>query len=98
MMNTEKIKSEWTEIKDTIKNRWGKFNDSEIDGLNGHMEQLSEKLQRIYGFGKGQAQRESALFTASLQTAPAVPEKTDAGKRPDVSFGPAEVNAVKRAV
>ena len=37
-------KNDWKETKGKIKAKFGKLSDADIDGLNGHMDQLTSKV------------------------------------------------------
>ena len=58
---------EWKELKGKIKTKFGKLSDSEIDGLNGHMDRLQDKVQKVYGYNEDKAERECKSFNDSLK-------------------------------
>ncbi len=60
-------KNDWKETKSKIKAKFGKLSDSEIDGLNGHMDQLSSKVQKAYQYDRAKAEQECKTFTDSLK-------------------------------
>ena len=57
----------WNETKGKIKAKYGKLSDSDIEGLNGHMDQLTTKLQKTYQYDKVRADQESRAFNESLK-------------------------------
>jgi uncharacterized protein YjbJ (UPF0337 family) len=59
--------NEWKETRSKIKAQFGKLSSSDIDELNGHMEKLSNKVQKTYGYAKPKAEKESKMFTDSLK-------------------------------
>ena len=65
-MTPETQKSDWTDLKGKIRTKFGKFNDTEIESLNGHMDQLSSKVQKVYGYATEKAEQECKDFNASL--------------------------------
>lgn len=67
-MNGDMISGSWTELKGKIKTKWAKLTDSDVDGLQGNLEQLSGKLQKVYGYAKDKAEQEFADFKASLKS------------------------------
>lgn len=67
-MTKEAQKSEWTALKGKIKNKFGKLSDSDIDGLNGHMDRLTSKVQKAYSYDQGKAEKECKAFTATLKS------------------------------
>ena len=60
-------KNDWKQTKGKIKEKFGKLSDSDIDSLNGHMDQLSSKVEKVYQYDKEKAQRECKAFTDSLK-------------------------------
>ena len=60
-------KNDWKETRGKIKAKFGKLSDSDIDGLNGHMDQLSAKVQKAYEYDKTKAEKECKDFTESLK-------------------------------
>ena len=60
-------KNDWKETKSKIKAKFGKLSDSEIDGLNGHMDQLPLKVQKAYKYEQAKAEEECKTFTESLK-------------------------------
>ncbi len=60
-------KNDWKETKGKIKAKFGKLSDSDIDGLNGHMDQLPAKVQKAYEYDKPKAEKECTAFTDSLK-------------------------------
>lgn len=60
-------KNDWKETKTKIKARFSKLSDSDVDELNGHMDQLPKKVQKAYEYDKAKAQIECKSFTDSLK-------------------------------
>ena len=60
-------KNDWKETKSKIKSKFGKLSDSDIDSLNGHMDQLSTKVQKAYQYDQSKADQECKTFTDSLK-------------------------------
>ncbi len=65
-MTEEKKKSEWSTVKGKIKEKFGKFNDADIESLNGHMDQLQSKVQKVYSYSEDKAKAECKSFNDSL--------------------------------
>ena len=57
-MNTDQLQGKWKQMKGTVKERWGKLTDDDIDVINGRNEQLVGKIQEKYGIAKEEAQRQ----------------------------------------
>ncbi|MDC1175595.1 hypothetical protein OAT67_09360 [Bacteriovoracaceae bacterium] len=60
-------KNDWKETKTKIKSTFAKLSDSDIDGLNGHMDQLPIKVQKAYDYDKAKAESECKVFTDKLK-------------------------------
>lgn len=48
----------WTELKSTIRKRWGKITEEDLSQIDGNPEELVRVLRRRYGYGKAQAEIE----------------------------------------
>jgi len=60
-------KNDWKETKTKIKAKFGKLSDSDIDGLDGHMDKLQGKVQKAYSYDNAKAEQECKSFTDSLK-------------------------------
>ena len=68
-MNQDIVQGKWKQLKGSLKAKWGKLTDEDLDRLNGNQEYLSGKLQERYGWAKDQAQKEINDFTRSIDRA-----------------------------
>lgn len=57
----------WKEVKGKIKAKFGKLSDSDIDGLNGHMDRLQGKVQKAYNYSEDKAKQECKTFNESIK-------------------------------
>lgn len=57
-MNSDQMQGKWKQIKGTVKERWGKLTDDDVDIINGQNDQLVGKIQEKYGIAKEEAQRQ----------------------------------------
>ena len=57
-MNSDQLQGKWKQMKGSVKERWGKLTDDDIDVINGRNEQLVGKIQEKYGIAKEDAQRQ----------------------------------------
>lgn len=57
-MDWNRVEGSWKQIKGTVKEKWGKLTDDDLDVINGRREQLEGKLQERYGFAKDQIRKE----------------------------------------
>ena len=65
-MNQDIIKGKWTQIKGSLKTKWGKLTDDDLSRIDGNHEYLVGKLQERYGWQKDQAEREIHDFEQHL--------------------------------
>lgn len=57
-MNSDLLKGKWKQMKGSVKERWGKLTDDDLDVINGQHEQLIGKVQERYGIARDAAQRQ----------------------------------------
>ncbi len=57
-MNWDTIKGNWKIAKGSVKERWGKLTDDDMDVIDGKREQLVGRLQERYGYARDKAEAE----------------------------------------
>lgn len=57
-MNSDQLQGKWKQMKGSVKERWGKLTDDDVDIINGQNDQLVGKIQEKYGIAKEEAQRQ----------------------------------------
>jgi len=57
-MNTDQMKGKWKQVKGSVKERWGKLTDDDLDVIDGQHEQLIGKVQERYGIAREAAQKQ----------------------------------------
>lgn len=57
-MNSDQLKGKWKQIKGSVKERWGKLTDDDLDVIDGKHDQLVGKVQERYGIAKDVAQKQ----------------------------------------
>jgi len=57
IMNWDQVEGQWKQMKGTIKEKWGKLTDDDLDQIAGRRDQFVGKLQERYGIAKDEAQR-----------------------------------------
>ncbi|MBD9501187.1 CsbD family protein [Pseudomonas sp. BGr12] len=65
-MNTDVIKGKWKQLSGTMKEKWGKLTDDDVQAADGHAEYLVGKLQERYGWTKEKAEEEVRDFSSRL--------------------------------
>ncbi|WP_430433933.1 CsbD family protein [Methyloversatilis sp.] len=61
-MNWDTVEGNWKQFKGTVKARWGKLTDDELDVIAGKRMELSGRIQQAYGLTKEQAERQIERF------------------------------------
>ncbi|MGO1369511.1 CsbD family protein [Senegalia sp. (in: firmicutes)] len=56
---THNNKSKWEELKATIKEKWNKITDEDIEYINGDTEKLNEKFTERYGKSYDEIERDN---------------------------------------
>lgn len=56
-MNWEQIQGRWHQFRGSIKERWGKLTDDDLEIIGGRRERLVGRLQVRYGMAPEQAER-----------------------------------------
>jgi len=57
-MNTDQLQGKWKQMKGSVKERWGKLTDDDVNVIDGQSDQLVGKIQEQYGIAKEEAQRQ----------------------------------------
>lgn len=65
-MNSDQFKGQWHQIKGSLKAKWGKLTDDDVDRVEGNRERLAGEIQSRYGKSKDEAKREVNDFIDSL--------------------------------
>jgi uncharacterized protein YjbJ (UPF0337 family) len=65
-MAWDQIKGAWKEVRGSVRERWGKLTDDDLDVIAGQRDQLIGTLQRRYGTTRDQVEREVADFEERL--------------------------------
>jgi uncharacterized protein YjbJ (UPF0337 family) len=57
-MNSDQLQGKWKQIKGSVKERWGKLTDDDLEVVAGKRDQLIGKIQERYGIAKEDAQKQ----------------------------------------
>jgi uncharacterized protein YjbJ (UPF0337 family) len=60
------LKGKWKQVKGSVKERWGKLTDDDIDVINGRSEQLVGKIQERYGIAREAAQKQVEEWNTTI--------------------------------
>ena len=64
-MNWDQVEGKWKQLKGSVKQRWGKFTDDDLDVIAGRRETLIGKLQERYGMAREEAQKNADIWCKS---------------------------------
>jgi uncharacterized protein YjbJ (UPF0337 family) len=57
-MNWDRVEGKWKQMKGSVRTRWGKLTDDDLEMIKGQKDQLVGKIQERYGIQKDEAQRQ----------------------------------------
>lgn len=57
-MNWDQVEGKWKQMKGTVKQKWGKLTDDDLDVIAGKKDQLVGKIQERYGITREEAQKQ----------------------------------------
>jgi len=57
-MNSDQLQGKWKQMKGSVKERWGKLTDDDINVIDGKHDQLVGKIQERYGIAREAAQKQ----------------------------------------
>ncbi|HUP25512.1 MAG TPA: CsbD family protein [Thermoanaerobaculia bacterium] len=55
-MNWDRAKGNWKQFRGSVRERWGKLTDDDLDVIAGQRDQLVGKIQERYGVAKDRAE------------------------------------------
>ena len=58
-MNWDQVEGKWKQLKGSVKQKWGKLTDSDLDYIAGKRDEFIGRLQERYGLGKEEAQKQA---------------------------------------
>lgn len=65
-MNQDIIKGKWAQMHGTLREKWSKLTDDDVNRLDGHREYLVGKLQERYGIAREKAEVQVREFERTL--------------------------------
>jgi len=61
-MNEDTLKGQWNQLKGTVREKWGKLTNDDLDVVQGRAEQLVGRIQERYGIERAEAERQVKDF------------------------------------
>jgi uncharacterized protein YjbJ (UPF0337 family) len=80
-MNWDQIEGKWRQSVGTVKEKWGKLTDDDMDVIRGKRDQLVGKIQERYGIVKEEAEKQVADFERTYPQDEVVVEETTTTER-----------------
>ncbi len=77
-MNWDQVEGKWKQMKGSVKTKWGKLTDDDLDVINGQREKLVGKLQERYGHSREEAQKNADAWLKTLKQEKEASEKRSA--------------------
>jgi uncharacterized protein YjbJ (UPF0337 family) len=77
-MNSDQLKGKWKQLKGSVKERWGKLTDDDIDVIDGQHDQLIGKVHERYGVAREVAQKQVDEWNANVARESNVDDKRKA--------------------
>src|SRR5262249_693036 len=65
-MDWNRLEGNWKQFRGSVKEKWGRLTDDDLDVINGRQEQLGGKIQERYGLAKDQAKKDVDAWFKSL--------------------------------
>ena len=67
-MNSDQLKGMWKQVKGSVKERWGKLTDDDLEVIDGKHDQLVGKIQERYGVARDVAQKQVEEWNTANST------------------------------
>ncbi len=67
-MNWDEIEGKWKQMKGSIREKWGKLTDDDLEAIGGKKDQFIGKLQERYGMSRDQAEKDLDAWEAAHGT------------------------------
>ena len=68
-MNWDQIEGQWKQMKGTLRERWGKLTDDDLDVIAGNRDKFIGKVQERYGIAREEAQKRADEWAKSMREA-----------------------------
>jgi len=68
-MNSDQLEGKWKQMKGSVKEKWGKLTDDDLDVIAGKQDQLAGKIQERYGISKEEAAKQIREWSDSITDA-----------------------------
>jgi uncharacterized protein YjbJ (UPF0337 family) len=66
-MNWDQVEGKWKQVKGSIRERWGKMTDDDLEIIAGNRDRFVGKLQERYGLAREDAQKKADEWAKTLR-------------------------------
>jgi uncharacterized protein YjbJ (UPF0337 family) len=66
-MNWDRIEGNWKQFSGKVRQQWGKLTDDDLDTIGGKREELSGRIQEVYGISRDEADKQIDRFATTLE-------------------------------
>jgi uncharacterized protein YjbJ (UPF0337 family) len=77
-MNWDQAEGKWKQVKGSLKERWGKLTNDDLDLIAGKRDKLVGKLQERYGIAKEDAEKQCDEWIGVVVVEDDIPRKRSA--------------------
>jgi uncharacterized protein YjbJ (UPF0337 family) len=67
-MNWDQLEGKWKQYKGSVKEKWGKLTDDDLNVIDGRRQMLVGKIQEYYGTARDVAEREADEWLKTLNS------------------------------
>jgi uncharacterized protein YjbJ (UPF0337 family) len=69
-VNWDQVEGKWKQMKGTVRDKWGKLTDDDLEQIAGKKDKLIGKIQERYGIQKEQAEEQFDQWIAAAPQQP----------------------------
>lgn len=73
-MNSDQLKGKWKQLQGSVKERWGKLTDDDLQTIAGQRDQLIGRIQERYGIAREAAEKQVEEWNVAASTEAALDE------------------------
>ena len=66
-LNKDALMGKWEDLKVRLKSRWGKLTDEDLATIEGNLDQIRDRLQKLYGYSKKRLESELSDFLGNIR-------------------------------
>jgi uncharacterized protein YjbJ (UPF0337 family) len=74
-MNWDQVTGKWNQVKGSVKEKWGKLTDDDLQVIAGKRDLLIGKIQERYGITKENAEEQVAQWTVPSTSVTETPKR-----------------------